>query len=658
MTHAQTDGPPGPCHSPIRYTLLATLTLALLAIGLTPPPAAAQSQFSNVVGDKLIGGQESASAIADLDGDGDMDIVVAGIDTNNAGDEKVYTTIYENTNDNSDPTDELKHSDFQEVTGTNLTGVRNGDVALGDLDGDGDPDLVITGNATAPYGDDPKTKIYENTDDNGTLEGADFDGNAIGASLPGLQGQATANLADFDSDGDLDLLLTGQQGFSGGRTALYENTDDNNSLGSGDFQEVPNVSNLTDVEEGDTDVGDVDGDGDPDIVLTGSTAGGAVSVIYDNTDDGDETLDGSDFSAVSNAISTPFNNSSVSLGDLDGDGDLDIFVTGNEPTGGNTSNWVAEIYANADDNGTIEAADFSTIGAPLTVTNFGTSRFGDLDGDGDPDLLVVGQTKTSPFLDATVYRNDYSGGSLSGSDLTALSNTGLRAMEKGSSAIHDFDGDGDNDLLLTGNDDEGSTELNPVVAVYDNPGDDALPVELTSFAVQQSGKKALLTWHTASETNNAGFAVQRKIGDSFRKIGFRNGAGTTTEAQSYRFRTERLGAGTHTFRLKQINTDGSASYSDPTRVQIGIEGSYRLGAPSPNPTSGTASLRLTVKTKQRVQVTVYDLLGRKVRTVYDGPMAAEQKHSLRLGSGLSTGTYLVRIQGAGFSTTERLTIAR
>ncbi|MDX1440231.1 MAG: hypothetical protein R3284_10040, partial [Rubricoccaceae bacterium] len=83
-----------------------------------------------------------------------------------------------------------------------------------------------------------------------------------------------------------------------------------------------------------------------------------------------------------------------------------------------------------------------------------------------------------------------------------------------------------------------------------------VPVELTSFDAQVSGDDVVLSWETASETNNAGFEVQLKQGNDWQVLGFVEGNGTTTEAQTYSYRAEDMDVGTHTFRLKQIDYDG------------------------------------------------------------------------------------------------------
>jgi surface protein len=196
-------------------------------------------------------------------------------------------------------------------------------------------------------------------------------------------------------------------------------------------------------------------------------------------------------------------------------------------------------------------------------------------------------------------------------------------------------------------------------------GGDALPVELTDFQAAHDEQTALLTWQTASEQQNAGFAVQHRGPDvtqgdtgAWTRIGFVEGHGTTTTSQPYRFRTKRLAVGTHRFRLKQVDTDGSTTVSHAVEVQIGIQNAYALSAPTPNPTAGEAHVQLTVRETQPVRVAVYDVLGREVRVVFDGPMSAQQPTTLRIGEGLPAGQYFVRAVGERFSATERLTIVR
>jgi len=91
--------------------------------------------------------------------------------------------------------------------------------------------------------------------------------------------------------------------------------------------------------------------------------------------------------------------------------------------------------------------------------------------------------------------------------------------------------------------------------------DAVVPVELTSFAANVNENNVTLNWVTASEINNQGFNVERNAGNGFEKIGFVAGFGTTTETHSYTYNDNSLQEGTYTYRLKQVDYDGTFEYS-------------------------------------------------------------------------------------------------
>jgi hypothetical protein len=191
-----------------------------------------------------------------------------------------------------------------------------------------------------------------------------------------------------------------------------------------------------------------------------------------------------------------------------------------------------------------------------------------------------------------------------------------------------------------------------------------LPVELAAFTAVAEDGNVLLSWTTASETNNAGFAVeQRTVAESgpegvWREVGFVEGAGTTSEAQSYRLRIPAVGPGTHTFRLRQIDLDGTEAITDPVEVSLRLDEAYALAAyPNPFGAGRPAHIRLDVREAQRVQVAVYDVLGRRVATLHDGEVASKATMQLA-GQGLASGVYFVRVTGEHFQTTRRLTLVR
>lgn len=189
-------------------------------------------------------------------------------------------------------------------------------------------------------------------------------------------------------------------------------------------------------------------------------------------------------------------------------------------------------------------------------------------------------------------------------------------------------------------------------------GNTVLPVELTSFDAVVNGSDVRLEWQTASETNNAGFEVQHRRDGTFEKVGFVEGAGTTTEPQSYQFRLEDLSPGPHAFRLKQIDIDGSVEFSPTVEVAVALTEAYTLSDLRPNPSASATRFTLAVQTSQAVRVNVYDALGRHVQTVFEGTMDPGHVRNLRVdGESLSGGVYFVRVVGEQFADTRRLVIA-
>jgi hypothetical protein len=193
----------------------------------------------------------------------------------------------------------------------------------------------------------------------------------------------------------------------------------------------------------------------------------------------------------------------------------------------------------------------------------------------------------------------------------------------------------------------------------------ALPVELASFRATQTNKAAELIWTTTSETNNAGFAVERRADSTatWQALGFvesKADGGTTAEARQYRFETGELEVGTHQFRLKQIDTDGSARYSRTVEASVRVQEAYRLST-YPNPVRQQATVKIAAREKQRVTLRLYDLLGRQVATLHDGPLPAQETKTISLQTGplgLTSGTYFLQLQAGERTKMERLTVVR
>ncbi|MFC2094794.1 hypothetical protein ACFLSH_04110, partial [Bacteroidota bacterium] len=97
-----------------------------------------------------------------------------------------------------------------------------------------------------------------------------------------------------------------------------------------------------------------------------------------------------------------------------------------------------------------------------------------------------------------------------------------------------------------------------------------VPVELSSFTANVNNGVVELNWTTATETNNQGFDVEKNSGDGFQKIGFVPGFGTSTDIHNYSYVDGSVEEGTYSYRLKQVDYDGTFEYSNAVEVDITV----------------------------------------------------------------------------------------
>lgn len=198
-------------------------------------------------------------------------------------------------------------------------------------------------------------------------------------------------------------------------------------------------------------------------------------------------------------------------------------------------------------------------------------------------------------------------------------------------------------------------------ATFETEGRSTLPVELVQFEALTQADAVLLTWRTASETSNSGFEVQhrRADGEKFVRLGFVEGAGTTTEAQHYRYRAAGLPPGTHRFRLKQIDFDGDVSYSGEVMLEVDLPTRYHLSEARPNPFNPRTQFEMAVQTTQQVRAEVYNMLGRRVAVLYDGEAPAGTSVRLTFeAASLGSGSYVLRVEGETFTATRRMVLLK
>jgi hypothetical protein len=188
----------------------------------------------------------------------------------------------------------------------------------------------------------------------------------------------------------------------------------------------------------------------------------------------------------------------------------------------------------------------------------------------------------------------------------------------------------------------------------------ALPVELVRFGATVNGPSVTLDWQTLSETDNAGFSVEQEVGsDIFAEIGYVEGHGTTGEPMEYSYPVSDLDPGLHRFRLKQIDYNGAFEYSSVVEAAVTVPDQFLIEPAYPNPFNPTTTLRFAVAAEQHVEVTLVNVAGQSVRTLYSGTVAANEMQQLTVDAdGLPSGTYLVHFEGNGVSATERIVLMK
>mgnify|MGYP001163452251 CR=1 FL=1 len=191
-----------------------------------------------------------------------------------------------------------------------------------------------------------------------------------------------------------------------------------------------------------------------------------------------------------------------------------------------------------------------------------------------------------------------------------------------------------------------------------------IPVELTSFTAQIIDGKVNLKWHTATELNNSGFEIQKKKSDDrnqnieWRKIGFVNGKGTTTTANDYSFTDNEITNGKSYYRLKQIDFDGTFSYSNEVEVDYKVPVSYSLEQNFPNPFNPETEISFSLAKSDNVTLKVYNILGSEVATLVNEFLEAG-KHTIKFNaSDLTSGVYLYTIKSGNFTATRKMILMK
>ncbi len=180
-------------------------------------------------------------------------------------------------------------------------------------------------------------------------------------------------------------------------------------------------------------------------------------------------------------------------------------------------------------------------------------------------------------------------------------------------------------------------------------GDEALPVELSSFVSVISGNNVTLNWSTSTETNNAGFDIERSaVNGSWSKIGYVAGNGTSTVPHSYSYTDRSVASGTYSYRLKQVDFNGNFTYYNlGNEVIIGVPEKFDLSQNYPNPFNPSTKINYALPVDGKVSIKLFDMSGKEVASLVNEVKTAGYHTVDFNASTLSSGVYFYRINVEG-----------
>ena len=406
---------------------------------------------------------------ADFDGDGKPDIAL----TNGQGGS---WSVFRNTSTSGSITYASEQNFRVGPSGQSIYGL-----AVGDLNRDGKPDIVVADR------DSSKINLYINTSSSGSISFGSLSSSTT--VPPGVFAKYTVThpwqvkIADLDADGRPEIIVAGddQQKFSYFRN-LYNGSSAFNSTSFATKVDVsvPSSQFLDALA-----IGDIDGDGKPDVVAGAQTTNVDNLQVFRNTSSGPGSI------SFASAVTSPAAQYIyyLTIGDLDGDGKADIVA-------GNNGASYLTVLPNSSTSGNI------TFGTPLLLPSNGGGygvTLGDFTGHGKPDIAYV-NSDGSTTNTVSMYRNTSSSGNISFSSNTDFAST---SSQNWGIVSVDMNGDGKPDMVVPNYQGTGfSSYLNTI------PGF-VLPLTLLSFNASPSGNVIKTIWTTADEINTATFELEK-----------------------------------------------------------------------------------------------------------------------------------------------------
>ncbi len=617
---------------PIRRAALFLLVLASSAGPVLAQPVTQPFTF-DLVPHTLPQTRHGYLAWGDYDGDGDLDAAISGLTESG-----LVTAVYRNDGRADDEDATVVFTDLD----AGLPPVVYGRLAWSDYDGDGDLDLFLSGSRTVDPPYEPVTMLLRN--DDGRFADA-------GATLEALHSGAAA-WGDYDNDGDADLLLSGVNASGERRTILYRNDGDGRFTDAG--------VDLRGGAFGDAAWGDYDNDGDLDLALSGvSDEAGFGAAVYRNDGDGRFTDLGADLGDDAFGATV--------WGDYDGDGDLDLLLSG----GALTLRFFdthTRLYENR--NGVFTDAE-----AGLPGLLAGTSAWGDYDDDGDLDLLLTGAEEPEGRRTARLLRNDGDG--------VFVTSAFLIGAMFGASDWGDYDGDGDLDLLTSGLSFSGPSVTN----LYENRRQVIPPPPPPPQGLAAGVAAAAVTFAWDAPVETPGLTYNLRVG---RTPGGGEVVAAAADPATGRLRLARAGNvfhnttwtlrglpnGTYYWSVQAIdpalraspfaaegvfNVTDAASVATDTPEELPARVS--LHPAFPNPFRARTTFRFELPRPERATLRVYDALGKRVATLFDGSAAAGAHEAVwdgrdAAGRPAGAGVYFVELRAGARVRTSAVLLVR
>ncbi len=197
-----------------------------------------------------------------------------------------------------------------------------------------------------------------------------------------------------------------------------------------------------------------------------------------------------------------------------------------------------------------------------------------------------------------------------------------------------------------------------------------LPVQLLYLNGEQQNGSALLTWATATESNNSGFVVQRQranTDDQFENLGFVASKVTNSSTETgYGYIDRSVTPGTYNYRLLQTDENGAQHYSNQVQLTVDAPTGASLSQNYPNPFTpgvGTTEFDYTITTAAPASLIIYNELGEVVKTLVNGNVG-QGSYSVRWdgmderGTPVSSGSYICKLICGEYSSSVKVTVSK